>query len=386
MIVSSTGHVGGAEKILITFLKSADTSIFRFSAVIPSQGRFCELLKRANIPYEVSSGLYKRKFVTKDDTVFARPRVTLNSMISLLEHSRGLSGHIKKNDIDLVVCNGVKSDISGGIAAMRNNKACVWIVQDILPNNLYRRLFFLCALILARRIIVISESIKDTFPRYLEKRVELVYPFLDKDELCKNTESRAAARRRLDIKDDEIVLGTVGKLFPSKGIDIFLKAFSEVKKSEKNIRAVIAGDAELEVADPSYVGELKNLTRSLGVSSSVTFLGWQDDVYDLLEAMDILVYPPVRPHGFGRILIEAMSRSKAVIAFAHADTREIIDNHISGILVAPMDERGLAEELKSLVRDEGRIGVLGDGARKKVIERFGEALSKKRFDEILKTT
>ena len=383
LIVNSSGQVGGAEKILAAFLRGLDKGLFNSFASVPTEGGFPGLLRREGIPCEVLPGLYDWGFVTRDSSVFTKPAATLNSVMGLLRYAIGISSHIKRVNDDVVLCNGVKAAISGGIAAMRDSKNCVWVIQDILPDNLYRKLFFLSAFILARKIIVISKSIKDTFPRYLQKKVELVYPFLEQDELIRDRESHVLMRKNLNIKDDEIVLGMIGKLFPSKGVDIFLKVFSEVRKSEKNIKAVIAGDAELEGAGRSYVKGLKDLARSLGLDSDVIFLGWQDDVYAVLDAIDILVYSPRRPHGFGRILIEAMSRSKAVIAFAYSDTREIINDRVSGILAAPMDERELADGLKGLVRDKDMIEILGEQARREVTERFSGTTSKNRFNEIL---
>lgn len=382
LIANSTGHLGGAEKILTAFLAGLDRKAFALFAVTPSVGKFSDILKGRGIDPEVVGGLYEKGFATRDGSFFRRPLSTIKGIWGLFEFSRGVSRYIRRRNIDCVVSCGVKASIAAGIAGRQNKKPSVWLIQDILPDNLYRKAFFLCGRLFSDKIIVISKAIEKTFPHYLEDKTEMIYPFLKQDELS-SARAKDSLRRELNIKDDEVVLGAFGKLAPAKGLDIFLKVSARLKKSCPNIKILIAGDSKLEVIDPGYINELKELAGSLGLEGDCIFLGWRDDIYKVLATIDILVHTPRRPEGFGRILIEAMAASKAVVAFDQGAVREIIDDRISGMLVEPFDEADLQVKLEWLVRDRKKIDILGEAARRKAEKYFSEASYNNEFGQAL---
>ncbi len=371
LIVNSSGRLGGAEKILINFFEKSNKDIFRFFALVPSPGKFFDVLKEKGIDISIAGNLYKKKFVTRDDSVLRRPFSTANSVMALLKFSKDIFVHVRVNQIDLVVSCGVKSSIASGLAAKFGKSRCTWLIQDILPDNLYFKIFKLCARIFPDRIITISRAIKSSFPKSVQAKTDIFIPFLKKDELDTAKRSRSL-RKELNIKDKDLVLGIIGKLVPFKGIDIFLNVISVLKKTNPRIKALIVGDAELEVANPIYENELKKLSRDLGLREDVIFTGWREDIYDILATIDILVHPPKRPEGFGRVLIEAMAASKPIVAFDHGAVREIIEDGISGILVEPLDEALLAAKLNDLIYDEAKRNRMGEAARKKVEEHFNE--------------
>jgi glycosyltransferase involved in cell wall biosynthesis len=84
-------------------------------------------------------------------------------------------------------------------------------------------------------------------------------------------DDRAAARARLQIRDDAFVIGTVGRLTAIKNQALFLEAARQL--SEKCARYVflIAGDGELR-------GTLEAQAAAAGMNGQVRFLGWQRDL------------------------------------------------------------------------------------------------------------
>lgn len=369
LIVNSSGHLGGAEKILLTFLKRLYKDSLNFSAIVPSEGRFSELLRRKGSPVTVIEKLYRAKFVTRDGSPFLNPFLTIKGLSNIIRFSNAISRHIRQNDIRLVIANGVKASIAGGMAARRNGIESVWVIQDILPDNLFMRIFCLSARLLPAKIIVISNAVKDVFPKSIQVKIEVIYPYLEESEFNEIKEARTL-RGELGIQDDDIVFGAIGKILPSKGTDIFLKVVSRIKKTHPNIKALIAGDSRLEVAPSGYLDKLKALAKSSGLAEDAIFIDWRDDIYNVLATIDILVHTPTRPEGFGRVLIEAMAASKPVVAFDQGAVREIIEDGISGILVKMRDERALESSLAGLVKDGGKRKDLGAGARNRVEEHF----------------
>lgn len=364
LIVNSSSHIGGAEKILLTFLNKIDNRLFNLSAVTPSEGKFTDLLRSRSIGVTVIDRLYNNNFVTRDDSLLSNPLVTASSISNLFRFSSALSRHIRQNDINLVLANGLKTAVAGGMAARFNKIESVWIIQDIFPENFFKKILNLCARLFSDRIIAISKAVKNQFPKSLHKKITVQYPFLGPDELIR-AQKNSLLRQELDMKDDDIVCGAVSKIVPAKGLAIFLRTLAVVKINGRcpHLKAVIAGDAELEVARPGHLDELKSLAESLGLEKDVKFIGWRDDIYDVLNAIDILVHTSIRPEGFGRILIEAMAAAKPIVAFDQGAVREIMEDGVSGVLVEPLDETVLAQRLEDLIKDERKRKILGESAR-----------------------
>ena len=87
----------------------------------------------------------------------------------------------------------------------------------------------------------------------------------------------------------EVIIGLVGRLTPIKGHPLFLKAMARVVRVYPHIKIQIIGDAP----KPQYKEELMMLTRNLGLSQAVQFLGTRYNIPELLGKMSVLVAPSV---------------------------------------------------------------------------------------------
>ena len=108
---------------------------------------------------------------------------------------------------------------------------------------------------------------------------------------------RAETRKALDIEENAIVLGNVGRLNKEKNQAFALKVFKKFQSVHPNSRFIITGTGPLE-------NELKGLSQSLGLENSVIFTGIRSDVDSLLCSMDVFVFPSIF-EGLPLTLIEA---------------------------------------------------------------------------------
>jgi len=99
--------------------------------------------------------------------------------------------------------------------------------------------------------------------------------------------SRGLLRRELGLADHVPLVGTVARLVPIKGIDVFLRAAHRVHGVRPDARFVIVGDGELR-------RQLEDLARDLDIASTVTFLGWRADLAAIYGDLDVVV-----PEGSG---------------------------------------------------------------------------------------
>ena len=172
----------------------------------------------------------------------------------------------------------------------------------------------------------------------------------------------AVKRKELGLPPDGVIVGTVGRLVPIKGLEWLLKAVPQVLAQFPQACFVIIGDGPL-------LGELRQMTSKLGISLRVVFLGAREDVPECLAALDLFVLPSLN-EGMGRVLLEAMAVGCPVVATRVGGIPDIVADGTTGLLVPPRDERALAEAILTLLRDRSRRAAYGEAARRHVDGRF----------------
>ncbi len=113
-------------------------------------------------------------------------------------------------------------------------------------------------------------------------------------------------RERLGIPPEAPVLGTVGRLTAIKDQRTLIVAAKILKDRHPDLLVLLIGDSGRK-------GKLEALTRDLGLEGRIRFLGWQPDVLELLNALNVLLLCSLN-EGMGRALVEAMASGLPVVA------------------------------------------------------------------------
>jgi glycosyltransferase involved in cell wall biosynthesis len=113
----------------------------------------------------------------------------------------------------------------------------------------------------------------------------------------------------------------------------------------------------------AYAEELQRRTANLGLSSRVHFLGFREDVVDVINAADVVVHASVKPEPFGRVILEGMLLAKPVIATAAGGVLELIEHERTGYLVPPGDVAALASCLCRVLGAPVERRGIGEAAR-----------------------
>ena len=111
-------------------------------------------------------------------------------------------------------------------------------------------------------------------------------------------ETRLRVRTELEL-DDRFVVGHVGRFNPQKNHTFLIEIFAALLKKEPNAVLLLVGNG-----DDMPKAEAK--AQSLGIAEHVLFLGVRSDVADLMQAMDVFVFPSLY-EGLGIVLIEAQA-------------------------------------------------------------------------------
>lgn len=176
-------------------------------------------------------------------------------------------------------------------------------------------------------------------------------------------EVRQAMRHALEVRDDQVVVGTIGRLVREKGYPELLDAASRLDP-DRFVLVCVGGD------DPEKADALDRATIEAARARGVRFLGHRDDVAELLAAFDVFVLASHR-EGFPRAAMEAAAMGLPVVATDIRGCREIVDPGVNGVLVPVRDADALAAALGSL-GDPARRAAWGQASRARARERFDE--------------
>jgi glycosyltransferase involved in cell wall biosynthesis len=155
------------------------------------------------------------------------------------------------------------------------------------------------------------------------------------------TESRARARHALGLPENALVVGSVGNFTPKKDHRTLLEATARAASQYGGLRLVLVGSGPLE-------RELRDTTRSLGITDRVAFAGSRDDVAELLPAFDVFALSS-RNEGLPISLLEAMAAGVPCVATSVGGVPEVVTDGDEGLLVPPQDAAGLAKALSRLL-------------------------------------
>ncbi|OIO37434.1 MAG: lipopolysaccharide heptosyltransferase II, partial [Candidatus Omnitrophica bacterium CG1_02_49_10] len=214
-----------------------------------------------------------------------------------------------------------------------------------------------------RTVIVLSNAIGNHMIRDFNvdpSKIRIIHRGVDLERF--HYKERAFGRSK------EVRIGIVGRMTPLKGHDDFLRAISRVVRVIPNAKAVIAGDAPS--GKEEYRHQLEMLTRRLGLTKYVQFLGARDDMPELFAGLDILVLATNREEGFGRVIIEAAASGVPVVATEVGGVKDIIEDRHNGLLIPPREPIKMAEAIIELIKDRELSESLSRNGRRAAEEKF----------------
>lgn len=156
----------------------------------------------------------------------------------------------------------------------------------------------------------------------------------------------------------------VGNIIRRKGLHVLLEALARLTADPWTL--TIVGD---DTADPAYTAEIKGLIGRLPASGQVRWLGrLGDDALRAPFAAAHVLAVPSSYEGFGIAYMEALGFGLPAIATTAGAANEVIDDGVTGFLVAPDGVEQLADHLRELARNRRLLARMGEQA----LERFAK--------------
>lgn len=178
---------------------------------------------------------------------------------------------------------------------------------------------------------------------------------------------RETIRREWKLAPQEIAVGVVGRLVPGKGHSQLLEALSRLRKA--------GTEGNASVVKLVFVGEGHEQERlcqqalALGLSDSVHFTGFRNDIPATLSALDVFALPS-QSELLPLSVMEAMAIGLPVLATDVGSLTELIESEVSGLLVPPDNPEKLLAALRRLTTDTSLRMRLGASAAERAHKDF----------------
>ena len=167
--------------------------------------------------------------------------------------------------------------------------------------------------------------------------------------------TRAELRHSLGVSEAEFLWLAAGRLEEPKDYPNLLRAMAALRSAAPHARLAIAGKGQLEQ-------ELRTLATSLRLDDVVSFLGFREDVHACMAAADATVLASAW-EGLPTVVIESLAAGTPIVSTDVGGVREVIEEGVSGLVVAPKAPQALASAMSSLMArspaDRHRMGAAG---------------------------
>ncbi|MET3034921.1 glycosyltransferase [Chryseobacterium sp. NRRL B-14859] len=337
--IGSLRH-GGAEKVLINFLKNLPEDKYEIDLLInlytgmyikevPSWVKLHYLLKgemiTTNRPHEIPVKafrvLYQKMFLWFPSLLYT----------FILKN--------KKYDVEIAAIHGMYRELLS--SPQKDSKKIIWVQNDIFNLKEYTpdiiKQFFKFD-----RILVISNKLKEEMQKLAQNEREKqavikIYNPIDKEDTL----------QKADIKIDDFPFSadlptfvTVGTVYPQKGYDRLLNVHKRLLGEGLKHQIIIIGDGfDFE--------NIQSQLNQLGLQETVKMLGFRSNPYPYVKQSDFYIMSS-RHEGFPTIIAEALILNKPVVSTDVSGIRDLLQEGKLGI-INPNSEEGIYEGMKKIL-------------------------------------
>jgi glycosyltransferase involved in cell wall biosynthesis len=189
--------------------------------------------------------------------------------------------------------------------------------------------------------------------------------------------ARARLRAQLRTPDSAVVIAMIGRLVAEKG---YPELFEAMRGNDAILWVV--GDRLKSDHASGISATIDTVKRDMSLGPRIRFLGYRQDVPDILAASDIFTLPSHR-EGMPRSIIEAMMTGLPVVATDIRGAREEVVEGETGFLVPVRDSAALAAGLARLTADPALRARMGAAGRVRSLDLYDEAKVVRRQLELI---
>lgn len=175
-----------------------------------------------------------------------------------------------------------------------------------------------------------------------------------------------ALKNEFSISENDFVIGFVGRVVKSKGVEEIYKAVSSLSKNYDNLKILVIGPIE-DTSDAISA----EILECMKADKKVIFTGQRKDVDFLYHLMNVFTLPSHNfREGFGNVAMEASASGIPIVVTRGAGCQDAIVDHETGILIDPLSVEQLANAFEFYIKNPETASIHGNQGRKFAVDFF----------------
>jgi len=344
------GTLNGGEMSMLALLDKLGQSEFEFVAVAPASGMLKERLEQL--------GIKVLPLILRDKKGQKLPVKQVDSHLLEL---------ITRAAPDLVHSNSLSMGRMVGRIASRLPMPCTAHLRDIIRLNKTA----VVDLNRSAGLIAVSNATRQFHAKQglMSGKLKIVFNGVD-TEVFRPASPVGTLRQKLGLSNSAVLIANIGQICLRKGQTLLAQVGAFLAEEFPDANYLFIGQRHSKKLESiEYEKSIRQIFREAGIENRLFCLGFREDIPSILNQIDLLVHT-ARQEPLGRVLIEAASCGKAIVATEVGGTAEILEDGVSAILVPPDDPDSLAAAIRRMFTDSELRSRLGRQARKNVIEKF----------------
>lgn len=299
---------GGAETMVMNWYRNVDRNKVQFDFIIHTTDK-CdytdEILKLGGKIYSIS------RFEFKNSIKYFKE---WNQFFKNYPEYKIIHGHVRSTAaIYLKIAK--KAGLYTIVHSHSNSsgKGIEGLIKNILqfPIRYIADYFFACSLSAGKWLFGKKICASEHF--------EVLNNAINTELFKYNPEVRKQLKYKMGL-NNYFVIGNIGRFHPSKNHEFMLDVFSEICKKQNNVKMLLVGDGEL-------FPQIKEKAKKMGINENIIFTGTREDTHDLLQVMDVFIFPSIY-EGFGMALVEAQASGLQCVVADTIQKEALITNLI----------------------------------------------------------
>jgi glycosyltransferase involved in cell wall biosynthesis len=350
LLLFEYGTLSGGELSLLAVLEELRQTEFEFVAAAPVHGMLAGRLKQC--------GVQVLPLILRDARGQRRPIRQINS--HLLKHVAGVSP-------DLVHSNSLSMGRMVGRIGSQLPVPCTSHLRDII--KLSKTAVF--DLNQNAGLIAVSNATKEFHVEQgiLSDKLRVIYNGVN-TELFRSLRATGILKREFGLSEKSALIANVGQICLRKGQILLAQAAARLSEEFPQANYLFIGQRHSQKPESiEYENAIRLIFRVAGIEDRLFCPGFRHDIPAILNEVDLVVHT-AHQEPLARVLLEAASCGRPIVATDVGGTSEILTDRVSALLVGPDDPEALAVAIRRMLTDCQLRTRLGQQARKIAVEKF----------------
>lgn len=351
LYLHNQSEISGGERSLLGLWQNLDRRRFNVFVILPQDGPLAQKAKELGV----------------DVSFFSFPQVHPFNLFSCFKACAFLKNYCRRHAIQLIHSYGPRNNVIASWAVKRLGIPVIWHERNIPVDgeaDITKKMFRL-----PDAVICNSRAVANRFREAkgdIPFKAHVIYNGVDLVRFFPHNRD-CFLEKKLDL-ENKLVVGIVTNLSIRRRVEKFLEVAGLIHLQMPDVKFMIIG-GEFGEASRGRGQLIRERIEQLKLENAIIMTGFQEEVIPYLSLCDVVCHVTHRD-ACSRSVLEAMACAKAIVAINDGGNPELIENHISGILIDGCDALQYAQEVIRMLKDSELRNSLGHAARQRVAKFF----------------